>query len=117
MPVVAAEGAPGQAHLHDVVELAVAGKYLHLAIMKQVISGADAGGNFVAESEVNGWETGGIIGGLVFLVETNAEIQSESFSHSPGILDVKSICVLVISARIIHAVSNEIVTKLSLAAS
>src|SRR5256714_504348 len=117
MPIVAAEGTTGQAHLHDVVELAVAGKYLQLAIMKQVISGTDAGGNFVAETEVNGWETGRIIGGLVFFVETNAEIQSESFSHSPGILEVKSVCGLLISARIIHAVSNNIVTKLALAAS
>src|SRR6266566_5283961 len=104
MPVVAAEGATGQAHLHDVVELSIASENLNLAIMKQVISAADAGRNFVVESEVHGWETGRIIGGLVFFVETDAEVQSESFSHRPGILEVKSVCGLLISARIIHAV-------------
>src|SRR3981189_2420769 len=106
MPVVAAEGATGQAHLHDVVELSIASENLHLAIMKQVIGAADAGGNFVAESEMNGWETGRIIGGLVFFVETDAEIQSESLAQSPRILDVNSICSLLISAGIIHAVSH-----------
>src|SRR5437667_2336757 len=110
MPVVAAEGATGQAHLHDVVELTVASEDLHLAIMKQVIGATDARGNLVAEPEVNGWETRRIIGGLVFFVETDAEIQSESFAHSPGILDVKSVCGLLIRAGIIHAVSPNIVT-------
>src|SRR6266404_6917566 len=114
MPVVAAEGATGQAHLHNVVELAVAGKYLHLAIMKQIIGAADAGRNFIHESEVHGWETGRIIGGLVFFIETDAKVQSESFAHSPRILDVKSICSLLISAGIIHAVPHDIVTKLAL---
>ena len=117
MPVVAAEGATGQAHFHDVVELTIAGKNLHLAIMKQVIGAADAGGNFVAESEVNGWETSRIIRWLIFFVETDAKIQSESFAHSPRILDVKSICSLLISAGIIHAVPHDVVTELPLATS
>ena len=114
MPVVAAEGATGQAHLHDVVELTVAGEDLHLAVMKQVIGAADSGGNFVHESEMNGWETVRIIGGLVFFVETYAEIQSEPFAHRPGILEVKSVCSLLISASVIHAVPHDIVTKLAL---
>src|SRR5437660_3704372 len=117
MPVVAAEGAAGQAHLHDVVELAIAGKYLHLAIMKQIIGAADAGGNFIHESEVNGRETSRIIRWLVFFVETDAKIQSEPFAHSPRILDVKSICSLLISAGIIHAVPHDVVTELPLATS
>src|SRR5436309_5891408 len=116
MPVVAAEGATGQAHFHDVVELAIAGEDLHLAVMKQVIGAADPGGNFIHESEVHGWETGRIIRGLVFFIETDANVQSESFAHSPRILHVKSICSLLISAGIIHAVSHDIVTKLALTA-
>ncbi len=116
MPVVAAEGATGQAHLHDVVELSIASENLNLAIMKQVIGAADAGRNFVAESEVHGWETNRIIGGLVFFIETDAKVQSESSAHSPRILDVKSICGLLISTGIVHAVSHDIVTKLALTA-
>src|SRR6267142_522528 len=116
MPVVAAEGATGQSHLHDVVELPVASKDFHLAIVKQVISAADPRGNFVGESEVNGWEACWIVGRLVFFIETDAEIQSEPLAYGPGILDVKSVRRLLICAGIIHAVSHDIVTKLALAA-
>src|SRR5258708_19716266 len=100
MPVVAAEGATGQAHLHDVVELSIASENLNLAIMKQVIGAADAGRNFVAESEVHGWETGRIIGGLVFFIETDAEVQSDPFAHSPRLLHLNTIFIFLIAPAI-----------------
>src|ERR1017187_8648528 len=75
VPVVAAEGTARQAQLHDVVELAVAGIDLELAIVHYVIGAAQPGADFVAPAEMHRGEADRIVGRLRFLVQSNTQIQ------------------------------------------
>ena len=89
MPVVAAERAARQAHLHDVVELAVAGVDLDLAVVQQVIGAADARSDLVAPAELHRREAGRIVGRLRLLVEAETQVEGQAVSYLPGILEVE----------------------------
>ena len=115
VPVVAAEGTAGQAHLHDVVELAVAGVDLDLAVVQQVIGAADAGGDLVAPAELHGGEAGGIVGRLHFVVEADAEVQGEAVADLPGILEVDRLGGLRGTAGVDHAGADDEVSVAALA--
>ena len=88
VPVVAAEGTARQAHLHDVVELAVAGINLDLAVVQQVIGAADARSDLVTPAELDRGEAGRIVGRLKFVVEADTEVQGQAVADLPGILEV-----------------------------
>ena len=77
MPVVAAERSTRQAHLHDVVELAIAGVNLDLAIVEKVVCAADTRSNLVAPAEVHGGKALGIVRGLILRIEPDADVQGQ----------------------------------------
>ena len=88
VPVVAAEGTARQAHFHDVVELAVAGKDLELAVVQHVVGAADAGSNFLTPAEIERGEARRIVRRHVLLIEADAQVQSQAMSDVPGILKI-----------------------------
>ena len=79
VPVSAAEAALRQVELHDVVEVPEAARNLDLAVVQQVVSRAQAWGDLLAPSEADAFEPGQrVIGGQVFLVQAQAEIQRQT---------------------------------------
>jgi len=94
MPIIAAERAASQTHLHDVVELAVAGEDFDLAIVQQIVRAADAWGDLLTPAELQVGEARGIISRQPFLVEANAQVERQAMAHLPGILNIELMSVL-----------------------
>src|SRR5262249_5316632 len=100
VPVVAAEGPTRQTHLHDVVELAVTGIDLDLAVVQHVVGAANARSDFVAPAELYGGKALRIVGGLALLVEADAEVESQAVAHRPVVLEVQGMRILLIRAGV-----------------
>src|SRR3982750_3114461 len=94
MPVVAAERATGQAHLHCVVELPIARKYLDFAVTQEVVGPTDPRSDLFSKTEVQIRESGRIVRGQAFLVEANAHVERQAAKHLPRVLDVEFMRVL-----------------------
>src|SRR5271166_6076509 len=94
LPVLPAKRADGQVQLHDVVELAVAAEYLHLAIFEDVPSSADPRRNLVGPAEVDG-----VVGDSwcstfarqILFVEPDASVDGNAMADRPGILHEQSV--------------------------
>ncbi len=115
MPVVAAEGAAGQTQFHDVIEHAVAGINLDLAVVQQVIGSAQPGADFVAPAELHRGESLRIEGRLGFLVQPDPQIERETVAHLPTILEVECLRRLLVPPGVDHTVTDNKVSVLALA--
>src|SRR5262249_53466305 len=94
VPVVAAERSAGQIHLHDVVELAIAREGFDFAVVQDIVGNADAGSDLFAEAEDQIREALRVVGRQVFLREADAEIQRQSMTNLPCVLNVELMSVL-----------------------
>src|SRR5205807_1080040 len=94
VPVIAAERSTRQAHFHDVEELAVAAIDLDLAIMQQVISAADARSNFLPPAKLDSRKAARVIRRLLLVIEADTDVQCETVTDIPGILNVHGLGVL-----------------------
>ena len=92
VPVSAAEAALRQLELHDVVEVPPTAVHLEFAVVQHVVSRAQAWGDLLAPSEADAVESRQrVVGGQVFLVQAQAEIQRQAFGKRPVILHVEGV--------------------------
>ena len=74
MPVVASERSARETQLHDVEELAPACIQLDRAVVKQVVSTADAGRDLLTPAEINIGEPFGVKRRVVFMIEPETRV-------------------------------------------
>src|ERR1039458_8029865 len=106
VPIVAAEGTAGQAQLHNVVELTIAGINLEFAVVQRVIGAAQPGANLLAPAEMHRREAARIEGRLRFLIEADTQVQRQTVAHLPVVLEVKSLRGLRVPTGVDHTVTD-----------
>src|SRR5881396_2212099 len=103
MPVVAAERSARETQLHDVEELAPACIQLDRAVVKQVVSTADAGRDLLTPAEINIREPCGVKRGVVFMIEPETRVDRQAArTNCPGILKIEGLVRGVREAAIGH---------------
>src|SRR2546427_9010663 len=92
MPVVAAERSARETELHDVEELAPACIHLDRAVVKQVVSAADAGRDFLTPVEIDIGEPGWVKCRVVFMIEPETRVDRQAArTNCPGILQIEGL--------------------------
>src|SRR5438034_5996259 len=76
VPVVAAKRTTGQRVLHDVVEFAVTGKNLELAIVEDIVGTSDARSDLVRPTKADG-RVARAVGWQILLLKPNTQVQCQ----------------------------------------
>ena len=106
MPVLATEGTLRQRVLHDVEELAIAGKQFHLAVAQHIPSKTEARSHLVRKAEVH-YRSVRNESRNVFFVKAHAHVQRQATTYGPCVLNEDGMVQATDCTNGVHAVANQ----------
>ncbi len=109
MPVLATEGTLRQRVLHDVEELAIAGKQFHFAVAQHIPSKTEARSHLVRKAEVH-YRSVRHESRNMFFVKAHAHVQRQATAHGPCVLNEEGMVPAADFTDGVHSVTNQEVT-------